>query len=162
LTSPSNASSRAFQHRSGADLFERGGEQVEEILADRLHDVIGGTGLQRGDRDAAFLGTGDVHDRRMIGQAAERFERLQAVHAGHVVIDRDQVEALGGGLDHTLRTGLGDGHAVAAAFERTRRQPPDTGVVVDVEDAWPAHSASGTWITDRNSPSWRIACAKLS
>ena len=43
-------------------------------------------------------------------------------------------------------------------------QPAEPRVVVDVEDAprirWgeSAHGASGIWITDRNRPSWRMAC----
>jgi hypothetical protein len=124
-----------FEERTGAHLFERGGEKVEEILADGLHDVIGGASLQCGDGDATFLGTGDVHHRRRIGQAAQSFERFEAVHAGHVMIDRDQVEAFGGRLHDPFGTRFGQRHPVPATLERARGQPPDAGVVVDVEDA---------------------------
>lgn len=85
------------------------------------------------------------------------------------MIDRDQVERLCRGQLDAVVTAFRQGYAITAPDERARRQPPDTGVVVDIEDAGKdrldqdqCSSTSGTWITDRNRPSWRIACAKLS
>ena len=58
----------AFQH-----LFEAGGEQVEEVLAHRLDDIVRGTRLQRGDRDPALVRSGDVDHRRRLGQRLQPF-----------------------------------------------------------------------------------------
>ena len=152
-------------------VAKTGVEQVEEILAHRLYDVIRRPRLQGGDCDPALVGAGDVDDRRGIGERAQLAQRLQSVHAGHVMIDRDQVEARGRRPDHPLAAALRHRHVITAPCQPARRQSPDTGVVVDIQDAHGGGrgggvvhqpSISGTWITDRNSPSCRIACAKLS
>ncbi len=170
LTSWSSASSRAFEARSASsarvfsrlerDGVERAGEgagqQVEEVLADRLDDIVERAGLQRGDSDAALLGAGDIDDRRDDRQRAQRFERRQPVEARHVMIDRDQVEARRGGERDPVGPAGRDADVVAATAERSRDQPAQAGVVVDVQDARRgAHPSptSGTWMTDRNSPS---------
>ena len=99
-------------------------------------------------------------------------QRFKAIHARHVVIDRDQVEALCLGKLQTLRAAFRHRHDKAMPRERTPDQPAKTFVVVDIQDVRRSRggdrvehqspSISGTWMTDRNRPSWRIACAKLS
>ena len=62
--------------------------------------------------------------------------------------------AIGSGLDR-----------VAAAGQELFDQPANAGVVVDVQNPtrlMHQASASGTWITDRNRPSCRMASEKLS
>jgi hypothetical protein len=51
-----------------------------------------------------------------------------------------------------------------APAEGALGQPTQRVVVIDVEDPrrGNCYSTSGTWITARNRPSWRIASAKLS
>ena len=84
------------------------------------------------------------------------------------MIDRDQIEIAATAASATPSSPLAASvTSIAAPRQPALGQPPQPVVVVDVEDAgaaWLAHwaSGSGTWITDRNSPSWRIACAKLS
>ncbi len=96
----------------------------------------------------------------------ELLERFQPVHAGHIVIDRDQVEGLAARECDALGTAFGNRHRIAMARERARGEPPQPRIVIDIQDRrWGGSvhpSVSGTWITDRNSPSWRIAWAKLS
>ena len=87
-------------------------------------------------------------------------------HARHVMIDRDQVEALVQRKRDAFRATFGEHDIIAPPSQRALGQAPQPGIVIDIQDARPRlHdqlSRSGTWITDRNRPSWRIAWAKLS
>jgi hypothetical protein len=88
------------------------------------------------------------------------------------MVNRDQIKGVLLREGKPFGTALGNGHDEAMSRQGTRREPAQARVVIDVEDRrsgarfggcdhpWP--SASGTWITDRNRPSWRIAWAKLS
>ena len=159
----------AFEH-----LAERTGEQIEEIGADRLHDIIRRARFQRSDRDPPFLRAGDVHHRGHARQDAQPLERLEPVHSRHVMVDCDQIEGpafFERGLRQrdALGAAFGDRQRITVARERPHGEAAQAGIVVDIEDRGasglshhPSGSISGTWITDRNRPSWRIAVAKLS
>jgi hypothetical protein len=141
-------------------------EPVDEIVTQSLDHIVGGAGLQRRDGNAALVGAGDVDDRWTVAQLAQLGDGVQPVPFRHVVVDTDQVERLRAGNLHPFGASRGAGHGVAATCKQLLDQPAQARVIVDVEN--PARrlhqlaSASGTWITDRNSPSWRMASAKLS
>ena len=66
---------------------------------------------------------------------------------------------------HAFPTAGRDNHGMAAPAKQLLDQPAQPGVVVDIEDAprlIHQPSAGGSWITERNNPSWRMASAKLS
>ena len=68
-------------------------EQRDEIALHVLDQIVGGAGLQRGDGDLGILRRGDEHHRRRIRDRQDPLQRLQAVEAGHVLIERDDVDA---------------------------------------------------------------------
>jgi hypothetical protein len=56
-------------------------------------------------------------------------------------------------------------HYVTAPLQRLLHETGEAGVVIHIEDAnaLPAHqTVSGTCMTEKNRPSWRIALAKPS
>ena len=154
---------------AGAVLEHRGrhrlGQQFAEVALEVLPDVVDRAGLERGDGDAAVLRAGDVDDRRRVGQRPDARQDVEAGLARHVVVEGDDVEALRGDAGEP---GLPVGrmlHRAAPRRERATHQPRQPGIVVDVEQADRVahrHALSGTCITEKNSPSWRIALAKPS
>ena len=68
-------------------------EQRDEIALHILDQVIGRAGLQRGDGDRGILRGGDEHHRRRIRDRQDPLQRFEAVEAGHVLIERDDVDA---------------------------------------------------------------------
>ena len=80
------------------------------------------------------------------------------------MIDRDKVEMLVPDPRHPGVGAFGDLDREPAPAERALGQTAQAVVVVDIEDPGKGYcpSTSGTWITARNRPSWRIASAKLS
>ena len=65
----------------------------------------------------------------------------------------------------SLVSAEGMSHQEALTRQGALDQATQAGIIVDIEKpdgldvghAF-AHNVSGTWITDRNSPSWRMAC----
>ena len=92
-------------------------EQVEEGLARRLDHIVGRAGLQGGHGHPALFGARDVDDGRRRVQLLEGLERGQAILAGHVVVDRDEIEALGRRLIDALRAASGQLDAVPPSFQ---------------------------------------------
>ena len=68
-------------------------EQGDEIALHVLDQIIDGAGLQRGDGDRGILRRRDEHHRRRIRDRQNPLQRLEAVEAGHVLIERDDVDA---------------------------------------------------------------------
>ena len=68
-------------------------QQRNEIALHVLDQIVGGTRLQRGDGDAGILRRGDEHHRRRVRDRQDPLQRLQAVEPGHVLIERDDVDA---------------------------------------------------------------------
>ena len=58
-----------------------------------LDQIIGGAGLQGGDGDAGILRRRDEHHRRRIRDRQDPLQGFEAVEAGHVLIERDDVDA---------------------------------------------------------------------
>jgi len=95
---------------------------------------------------------------------AESVEELQAVHACHVVVADDAVDALlVESLERVCRPRLGRHvEAVVLPFEELRRQVGEVGFVVDVEDAnHRSHRGCAVLITKQYSVSGsRGPCAR--
>ena len=100
----------------------------------------------------------------MIGHRDDFGEHLETALARHRVVDRHKVEALFAEPGEARVGAFGDLDGEAAPAERALGQTAQTVVVIDVEDPRRGYrySTSGTWITARTRPSWRIASAKLS
>jgi hypothetical protein len=140
-------------------------EQIDKIVARGLHNIFVSASFEGGDGDAAFLRARDVDNRRAARQLAQFPEGLQPIHPGHVMVDRDQVETAIGRNAQALVAACSGHDDMTSPSKQLLDQPACSGIIVDVQDT-PRFvhqmSTSGTWITDRNKPSWRIASAKLS
>jgi hypothetical protein len=153
------ANARAVQ-RPG----DRHRKQRDELALGVLDEVIGGAGLQRGDGDAAVERGRDEHHRRGVLDRADARQRLQPVQARHVLVERDHVDAaLADARDPGLAVG-GMLDVETLPLQPALHQPRERGIVVDIESGWclVAHAAGGTWMTEKNRPSWRMAWAKFS
>ena len=67
-------------------------EQGDEIALDILDQIVGGAGLQCGDGNTGILRGGDEHHRRRIRDRQDPLEGFEAVEAGHVLVERDDVD----------------------------------------------------------------------
>ncbi len=92
-------------------------------------------------------------------------KRLQAVEARHVLIEGNDIDAaLLQPLQSSLAArGMNDMEALPreAAFD----QPRQRIIVVNVQQCRHGGDhvmACGTWMTEKNRPSWRMALAKFS
>ena len=164
---------------------ERRAQKLDEVALDFLDDIVGRARLQGGDGNAAFLGAGDVDHRRGIGEGADGGQRLQPVLAGHEMVQRHGLDVALLQQGETLRPAGRQRHVVAHAGELAPHQAPEAGIVVDIEHAHArlrrpgvgrglqggglasvghhcSYFASGTWMTEKNRPSWRMALAKFS
>ena len=74
-------------------LVDRDVQQRHEVAHGVLHQIVGGAGFQRGDRDRGILRGGDEHHRRRVRDELDLLERLQPVEARHVLIERHHVDA---------------------------------------------------------------------
>jgi hypothetical protein len=159
-----NSSSRAL----GRDV-----KQGDEVALDVLDEIIGRARLQRRHRDAGILRRRDEHHRRRARDRHDLLQRLQSVEAGHVLVERHDIYAA---VNAVLRTRAADeleaflaacgvNDLVAAprqaAIDQARQRP----VVVNVEQCGRTlihGAAGGTWMTEKNKPSCRMALAKFS
>ena len=94
-------------------------------------------------------------------------EEIEPGAGRQVVVERDDIDAARGDVRQRLVAVRRVRHLEAAAAERLLDEPHQRDVVVDIEDAddglEPSDQAvSGTWMTEKNSPSWRMALAKPS
>ena len=92
-TSTSAASLARRRRVVSKRALDRDLQQRNEFALDILGDVIGGAGLQRGDRDTAVLRRGNKDHRRRIGHFQDAGERLQTIDTRHVLIERDRIDA---------------------------------------------------------------------
>ncbi len=144
-------------------------EERDEVALDVLHQIVGRPRLQRGHRDAGILRRGDEHDRRRVRDRHDLLERLQPVEARHVLIECHDIDAAFGGRAadalETLLAARGMNDPVAASCQAAIDQARQRVVVVDIEQGRRAlvHvAAGGTWMTEKNRPSCRMALAKFS
>ena len=140
-------------------------QQRNEIAPDVLHQVIGGARLQRSDGDIRILRRGDEHHRWRIGDRQDPVQRFEAVETRHVLVERHDIDAsLPQPIEAMLAAGgMDDAKARSrqAAFDQSRQRV----IVVDIQKGGlgGGHGAAcGTWMTEKNSPSWRMALAKFS
>ncbi len=87
--------------------------------------------------------------------------------AGHMVVERDEIDPARG-QPRQPRLAVGRMlDLVPARLQRPRHKPRETGIVVDIEDQGgvavrQGQGFSGTWMTAKKRPSWRMALAKPS
>jgi hypothetical protein len=81
-----------------------------------------------------------------------------------MVIEHDSVDAAFTHSDQAIGPCGGELHGISATFQIAPDQVAKSFIIVDQENPGAAallHQAlSGTWITEKNSPSCRIALAK--
>ncbi len=154
-----------LQLRLPQRAVDRDLQQRDEFALHVLDEIVGSAGLQRGHRDRGILRGGDEHHRRRVRDRHDPFQRLQTIEAGHELIERDDVDAA---LAQALQPGgaaNGMHHLEAEPRQTAVDQAGEPFVVVDVQQR--GHrgthgAAGGTWMTEKNRPSWRMALAKLS
>ncbi len=108
-------------------------EQGDEIALDVLDQVIDGAGLQRGDGDRGILRRRDEHHRRRVRDLQDPLQRFEAVEAGHVLIERDDVDAA---LTQPLQpfgAAVRMHHLDAEPRQAAVDQPGQRRIVVDVK-----------------------------
>src|SRR6185312_12298985 len=153
-------------HAHGANRArQRRLQEEDEVALDVLDDVVEGAGFQRRDRHAAVLRAGDDEDRRLVRNRVDALERLDAVQPRHIEVERHHVDiAMGGERRESALAGRFAHDLDALAAEAALDQGAEAFVVVDVENlAWHwLQLGEGTWMTEKNRPSWRMALAKLS
>ena len=127
-------------------LLDRGGQKRKELLTDRLHDIIGGAGLEGGNGDAALLRPGHIDDGRGVGQRSDARQRLEPVLARHVVIERHDIDAALLDPTEAAVAILRDLDRIAAPLQPLLDEAGQTRVVIDIQDAERpvGHAASGT------------------
>ena len=108
-------------------------QQRNEIALHILDQIIGGARLQRGDGDRRVLRGGDEHDRRRIWNAQDPLQGFEAVEAGHVLVERDDVDtALLQPVEPVLAARRMH-HVEAEPRQAAVDQPGQRVVVVDIQ-----------------------------
>ena len=72
---------------------DRNLQERDELAVHVLDQIVGSAGLQRGDGDIGILRGRDEHHRRRVRDRHDPLQRLQSVEAGHVLVERDHVDA---------------------------------------------------------------------
>jgi hypothetical protein len=108
-------------------------QQGDEIALHVLDQIIGRAGLQRGDGDAGILRGRDEHHRRRIRDRHDPLQRLQAVEAGHVLVERDDVDAALLPADRALLAARRMDDLEAQPRQAALDQPGQRLVVVDIQ-----------------------------
>ena len=124
---------RLADHRLLQRAVDRDVEQGNEIAERVLHQIVGRARLQRGHRDAGILRRGDEHHRRRIRNFQDPRQRLQPVEAGHVLVQRDDIDAA---FLQALKAGFAIGcmdDVEACSRQATIDQPGQRLVVVDIQ-----------------------------
>jgi hypothetical protein len=140
-------------------------EQRDEIAVDVLDHIVGGARLQRGDGDRRVLRGGDKYHRRRVRDPQYPLKGFEAVEAGHVLIECDDVDAALLEPLEPVVAGRRMDDREAEPRQTALHQPGQRRVVVDIQQCRLRRvhvAACGTWMTEKNNPSWRMALAKLS
>ena len=124
---------RLLDARLAQRTVDRDLEQRDEIAQQVLHQVIGGAGLQGGDGNRGILRRRDEHHRRRIRDRQDPLQGFEAVEAGHVLVERDDVDtALLQPVEPVLAAARMD-HVEAKPLQAAFDQPGQRVVVVDVQ-----------------------------
>ena len=154
----------SFQPVTQDCLAEASGQKVEETFPGDLDHEVRCARVHRFHSNGGVIVAGNEDDRRMLILRNDFVEHLPSALAGHVIVDRDHVEQFVAHPRQPFVSAFCGFDLKTALGQCALNQPPQPGVIIDIQDTvvgyWP--SASGTWITARNSPSCRIASAKLS
>jgi hypothetical protein len=156
--------SAAHAHGVGG-TGERCQQQRDELAGHVLQHIIEGAGFQRCDGDRGILFTGDDDDGRMVRYLMNELQCADTVEPRHMVVERHHIEFLPLETFDRGEAVLHRDHLDAMGIEPALNQAAEPRFVVGVKDFfWHASSqaVAGTWMTEKNRPSWRIALAKLS
>jgi hypothetical protein len=89
--------------------LERGLQQRNEFALRILDHIVECARLERRHHQFAVLGAGDEDDRRVVGNGVNARQRGETVEAGHILVERDDVEFLRGERPQTALA-VGCGH----------------------------------------------------
>ena len=124
---------RLLDARLAQRAVDRDLQQRDEIALQVLHQVIGSTGLQGGDGNRGILRRRDKHHRRRIRDRQDPLQGFEAVEAGHVLVERDDVDtALLQPVEPVLAAARHD-HVEAKPLQAALDQPGQRAVVVDIQ-----------------------------
>ena len=113
-------------------LVERVADRDEDALAgERLLDEVECASLRRLDGGADGAVAGDDHDGQRLVGAPHALQRLEAVHAGHLDVEKDQVGRVAFGERHAFRSARGLDDLVALVLEDHPQRPADLRLVID-------------------------------
>ena len=98
-----------------------------------LDQIVGGARLQRGDGDRGILRGRDEHHRRRVRDFQDPLQRLEPVEAGHVLIERDDVDAALRQALETLLPARRMHDLEAEPRQAALDQPGERLVVVDIQ-----------------------------
>jgi hypothetical protein len=160
-----SASARALQLRLAQRAGDGDVQQRDEIALRVLDEIIGGTGLERRDGDLGVQRGGNEHHRRGFRDRPDLLQRVQPIETRHVLIERDGVDAALLQPFQTLRAARRALDLETEPRQAAIDQPRQRFVIVDVEQRGGRGGhvvPEGTWMTEKNRPSWRMAFAKLS
>nr|WP_262983238.1 hypothetical protein [Paracoccus mutanolyticus] len=141
-------------------------QQVDEIPRRRLPDVVHRPHLQRVDRNRGFGRAGHIDHRRARRAVFGCAQEIQPGRGAQMMVQHDDAELglIQRGQRRLDRHGMGQ--PIAAPPARLFDQPHQHRVVVDVKDVNGTvghdQGVCGTCMTEKNSPSCRIAWAKPS
>lgn len=124
----------AGQARLHNRMLQRRPKQHLEILANGLYDIVHGPGLQRGHGDRQFRGGRHVDDRGRRGMGRQLGEHVEPGRRPEVVVEDDDIDPASLGTRQARLGGLDMLDEVVVAREHALHEPPQRGVVVDIED----------------------------
>ena len=105
------------------------------LARQRLLDEVERAGLGRFDGGADRAVAGDDHHRQRLVDRLDALQRLEAVHAGHLDVEEDEIGRLLLGERHAFRPARRLEHVVALVLEDHPHRPPDLRLVVYDQNA---------------------------
>src|SRR6478609_5893904 len=115
--------------------------RLDDLLVERLHDVLVGAGVQRArDVRDVVLGGAEHHLGSVAaGQTAQRTQKLVAVHLRHIPVEQDRLrQLLFAGIERLLAV-LGLHDLEFESFENSPRHLADDAGVVDDQTGFHHH-----------------------
>ena len=129
-----------------------------------LRDIVQRSGFQGCNRNPAVLGTCHENNRWSVRERTDARQQVEPGFSRHVVIERNDVDSAYPQTCEPFAATCGMLDLISVLFERTSYEARDAGIIVNVQHAGCSHGGpfSGTCMTEKKSPSCRIAFAKFS
>ena len=109
-------------------------QQIEEALSNGLNHEVGCAGMNRLDSDSRIAIPSHEYDWWMPILRDNFVEHLAAALFRHMIVDGDQIEGRGPHELQTFICSLGGFDIEATLFQRALDQPPQAGVIIDIQD----------------------------